>query len=100
MSFNVALPAGADFSQAREALLATISPEPGVLRTPPPDVFLSGLNEGAAVATCRLWAARGEVGPVQRAALAAAERALEGRGLGPTQLQPTVPADTDPSRLL
>ena len=100
VSFNVALSAGADAAQAREALLAAIGAEPGVLKIPPPQVFLAGVNEGAAAMTCRLWAAPGEVGPVQRAMLGAAARALEAKGLAPMQMQRTVPPDTDPSRLL
>ncbi|MBV9288912.1 MAG: mechanosensitive ion channel family protein [Hyphomicrobiales bacterium] len=100
VSFNVALAAGADLAQARAALLAAIGGQSGVLTTPPPEVFVAGLNEGAAVATCSLWTAANEVGAVQRAMLEAAQRALEAKGLRPIQLMRTVPADADPSRLL
>jgi small conductance mechanosensitive channel len=100
ISFNISLPSGADIAQARDALLAAIRAAPGVLERPPPEAFLAGLSEGGAIATCRLWAAPCEVGAVQRVMLEAAERALRAKGVGPTQLQRTVPADTDPSRLL
>jgi len=100
VSFNVGLAAGADLAHAQAAILAAVGDEPGVLKTPPPQVFVAGLSEGGAVATCRLWADASEVGAVQRAMLEAAQRALEAGGLRPTQLQRIVPADGDPSLLL
>ena len=65
--------------------------EAGVLREPPPDVFVSTLSAGAPVATCRFWAAREGIGAVQRAMLEAARRALEAADLPPTQLVRTIP---------
>jgi small conductance mechanosensitive channel len=100
VSFNVGLAPGADLERARAILLEAIGEEPGVLREPPPEVFVANLTGGAPLATCRLWAAHESIGPVQRSMLEAARRALDAAGLPPTELVRTIPADSDPSRLL
>jgi len=100
VSFNVGFAPDADMECARAVLLKGIGDEPGVLKEPPPDVFVANLTAGAPVATCRFWVAHDSVGPVQRTMLDAARRALDAAGLPPTQLIRTIPAESDPSRLL
>jgi small conductance mechanosensitive channel len=100
VSFNAGFAPGADVEQARTILLEAIGGERGVLKEPPPEVFVANLTAGAPVATCRFWASHEAVGAVQRSILDAARRALEAVGLPPTELVWTVPADGDPSRLL
>jgi small conductance mechanosensitive channel len=100
VSFNVGFAPGADMERAMATLLAAIADEPGVLKEPPPETFVTNLTGGAPLATCRFWAAHESVGRVQRSMLDAARRALEAAGLPPTQLVRTIPADGDPSRLL
>ncbi len=100
VSFNVAFSPGADMERARAILLKAISDEPGVLKEPPPEVFVDNLTGGEPLATCRFWAAHESIGPVQRSMLDAARRALDAGGLPPTQLVRTIPPDSDPSRLL
>src|SRR5271166_1141509 len=98
VSFNVGFAPGADMERARAVLLKAINAEPGVLREPSPDVFVSTLNAGAPIATCRFWAPHGGLGGIQRAILDAAQRALEAAALPPTQMVRTIPSDADPSR--
>ena len=100
VSFNVGFPAGTDLARAHETLLRAIAAEPGVLASPPPEVFLANLAAGAPLATCRLWAVPDRIGAVQRAIVENARRALEGAGLNPTEVVRTVPPEADPSRLL
>ena len=100
VSFNVGFAPGADMERARTILLKAIAGEPGVLKQPPPEVFVATLNAGAPLATCRLWAAQDGIGAVQRAMIDAAQRALDASDLHPTQIVRTIPADGDPSRLL
>lgn len=100
VSFNVGFAPGVDLERARALLLEAIGAEPGVLKEPPPDVFIANLNAGAPIATCRFWAAQDGVGAIQRRVLDVAGRALERGEIHPTQLVRTVPADADPSRLL
>jgi small conductance mechanosensitive channel len=100
VSFNAGFAPGADMARARKILLEAISGEPGILRDPPPEVFVANLTAGAPLATCRFWASHEAVGAVQRSMLDAARRALEAAGLPPTELVRTVPGDGDPSRLL
>jgi small conductance mechanosensitive channel len=100
ISFNVSFAPGADMVRARIVLLAAIASQPGVLKNPPCEVFVTDWTDGAALATCRLWAAPSEIGAVQRAMLEAARRALETADLLPTRLLRTVPADADPSRFM
>jgi small conductance mechanosensitive channel len=100
VSFNVGFAPDVDMERATAILLKAIGDEPGVLKEPRPDVFVASLTAGAPLATCRFWAAHESVGPVQRSMLDAARRALEAAGLSPTQLVRTLPADSDPSRLL
>ena len=98
VSFNIAFPPGADLERARAVLLKTINAEPGVLREPSPDVFVSTLNAGAPTATCRFWAAHRTFGAFQRAMLDAVRLALEAADLPPTQIVRTIPPEADPSR--
>jgi small-conductance mechanosensitive channel len=91
---------GADTERARTILLKAIADEPGVLKEPPPEVFVASLNAGAPLATCRFWTAQDGIGAVQRAIIDAAQRALDASDLHPTQIVRTIPADGDPSRLL
>ncbi len=100
VSFNAGFEPSADMERAKTILLKVIADEPGVLEEPPPEVFVSNLNAGAPLATCRFWAARDGIGAVQRAMIDAAQRALDASGLHPTQIVRTIPADADPSRLL
>ena len=98
VSFNIGFPPGADLERARAVLLKAINAEPGVLREPSPDVFVSTLNAGAPIATCRFWAPHGGLGGIQRAILDAAQHALKAADLPPTQMVRTIPSDADPSR--
>ena len=98
VSFNAGFAPGADLERARAILLKTIGAEPGVLREPSPDVFVSTLNAGAPAATCSFWVAHERFGAVQRTVLDTARRALETADLPPTQLVRTIPAEADPSR--
>ncbi len=100
ISFDVGFGPGVDLSRAQTVLLSAIAYEPGVLKTPPPEVFLANLNAGAPLATCRLWAAPERIGVVQRALVENARNALEAAGLNPTSVVRTIPPDADPSRLL
>jgi small conductance mechanosensitive channel len=100
VSFNIGFAPGADMDRAKAILLKAIGEHPGVSTGPPPEVFIDNVNAGAPLATCRFWAAHEGIGAVQRTMLDAARRALEAADLPPTQLIRTVPADTDPSRLL
>ena len=100
VSFNVGLAPGADMERVRAILLEAIDAEPGVLTMPRPEVFAASLTGDALLATCRFWAPRESVGAIQRSMLGAARRALEAAGLPPTELIRTIPADSDPSRLL
>jgi small conductance mechanosensitive channel len=100
VSFNIGFAPGADMDRAKAILLKAIGEHPGVSTSPPPEVFIDNVNAGAPLATCRFWAAHEGIGAVQRTMLDAARRALEAADLPPTQLIRTVPADTDPSRLL
>ena len=99
VSFNVAFEPGADVERAKAILIQTIDNEPGVLRDPRPEAFVATLTARAPVATCRFWAAREQVGAVQRSIIDASQRALDAAGLSPTQLVRTIPPDGDPSRL-
>ena len=100
ISFNVGFAAGADMERARAILLKAIADEPGVLKEPPPDVFVGKLDAGTPLATCRFWAAPERIGAVQRSMLEAARRALDDADLHPTQLIRTIPPDADPSHLM
>jgi small conductance mechanosensitive channel len=100
VSFDAGFAPGADMARARTILLEAIGAEQGVLKAPPPEVFVANLTAGAPVATCLFWASHEAVGAVQRSILDAARRALEAAGLPPTELVRTVPAEGDPSRLL
>ena len=100
VSFNVGFAPGADLERARAILLEAIDAEPGVLKIPRPEVFAANVTADALLVTCRFWAARESVGAVQRSMLGAARRALEAAGLPPAELIRTIPADSDPSRLL
>jgi small conductance mechanosensitive channel len=100
VSFNVGFAPGADMKRARAVLLQAIGDHPGVLANPPPEVFVANMNAGTPMATCRLWAGPGGVGAVQRSMFDAAQRALEAADLPPTQLIRTIPAESDPSRLM
>jgi small conductance mechanosensitive channel len=100
ISFNVSFAADVDLERARAILLKAIAAQAGVLTAPPPETFVATLSGGSPQITCRLWAAPDRIGIVQRAILEDARRSLDAAGLAPTQLVRTVPADTDPSRLL
>ncbi|MGO9423445.1 mechanosensitive ion channel family protein [Roseiarcus sp.] len=100
VSFNVGFAPGADLSRACAVLSDAIARQPGVLKAPPPEVFLANLNAGAPLATCRLWAAPDRVGAVQRAIVQDAHIALDEAGMQPTEVVRTIPPETDPSRLL
>jgi small conductance mechanosensitive channel len=100
VSFNAGFAPGADMDRAKAILLAAIGEAPGVLKEPRPEAFVANLTAGAPLATCRFWASHEGVGAVQRSILDAARRALEAAGLPPTELVRTIPADSDPSRLL
>jgi small conductance mechanosensitive channel len=100
ISFNVSFAPGADLERAKAILLKAIDDQSGVLKTPAPECFVSTLNAGEPVATCRFWAAHERIGAVQRTMLDAARRALEEAGMRPTQLVRTIPPESDPSRLL
>lgn len=100
VSFDVGFGPGVDLSRAETVLLEAIAAEPGVLKAPPPEVFLANLNAGAPLATCRLWAAPERIGLVQRALIENARTALEAAGLNPVSVVRTIPPDADPSRLL
>jgi small conductance mechanosensitive channel len=98
VSFNVAFAPGADMERAKAILINTIDNEPGVLKNPRPEAFVANLTAGAPVATCRFWAARENVGAVQRSIIDASRQALDAAGLTPTQLLWTIPLGGDPSR--
>jgi small conductance mechanosensitive channel len=100
VSFNVGLAPDTDIERGRGVLAKAIAGEPGVLAAPPPEAFVANWNAGAPLVTCRFWAAHDRIGVIQRTALETARRALETAGMPPTQLVRTVPADSDPSRLL
>ena len=100
ISFNVGFAPGADLERACGVLSDAIARQPGVLKAPPPEVFLSNLSGGAPLATCRLWAAPERVGAVQRAIVDDARKALDALNLHPTEVVRTIPPETDPSRLL
>jgi small conductance mechanosensitive channel len=100
VSFNVGFAHGADLARACAVLSDAIAGQPGVLKAPPPEVFLANLNAGAPLATCRLWAAPDRVGVVQRAIVQDARKALEEAGLTPTEVVRTIPPESDPSRLM
>ena len=75
-----------------------------VLRSPPPTVFVEG-RRGAngTTLTCSFRVSLDKLGEIQRSIIGQAERQLEAAGienLVPQQIVRTVPADTDPSRLL
>ena len=100
VSFNVGFADGVDVERAKAVLLKAVSNQPGVLSDPEPEVFVSTLNAGRPLVTCRLWAAHDGIGAVQRAMIGAAQRALAGVGLKAAEIIRTVPADADPSRLM
>jgi len=100
ISFNVGFAPGADLSDACAVLVDAIAGQPGVLKTPPPEVFLANLTAGAPHATCRLWAAPGRVGVVQREIVEDARKALTEAGLTPTEVVRTIPPENDPSWLM
>ena len=100
ISFNVGFAAGADLERACAVLSDAIARQAGVLKAPPPEVFLSNLSGGAPLATSRLWAAPDRVGVVQRAIVDDARKALDAADLHPTEVVRTIPPETDPSRLV
>ena len=100
ISFNVGFAPGADLERACGVLSDAIARQPGVLKAPPPEVFLSNLSGGAPLATCRLWAAPDRIGFVQRALVDDARKALDAADLHPTEVVRTIPPETDPSRLM
>lgn len=100
ISFNVGFAPGADLERACALLSEAIARQPGVLKAPPPEVFLSNLSGGAPLATCRLWAAPDRIGVVQRAIVDDARKALDAADLHPTEVVRTIPPETDPSRLM
>jgi small conductance mechanosensitive channel len=100
VSLNVGFAPGVDLSRACAVLLDAIGKQPGVLKTPQPEVFVANLSGGAPLATCRLWAAPDRIGAVQRAIVEDAREALDGAGLHATEVVRTIPPETDPSRLL
>ena len=100
VSFNVGFGPGADLERACAVLSDAIARQPGVLKAPPPEVFLSNLSGGAPLATCRLWAAPDRIGVVQRAIVDDARKALDAADLHPTEVVRTIPPETDPSRLM
>jgi len=100
VSFNVGFAPGADLSRARAVLLDAIAGQSGVLKAPPPEVFLANLSAGAPLATCRLWAAPERVGVVQRQIVQDSRKALMDAGLAPTEVVRTIPPESDPSRLM
>ncbi len=100
ISFNVGFAPGADLERACGVLSDAIARQPGVLKTPSPEVFLSNLSGGAPLATCRLWAAPDRIGFVQRALVDDARKALDAANLHPTEVVRTIPPETDPSRLM
>ncbi len=100
ISFNVGFAPGADLERACGVLSDAIARQPGVLKAPSPEVFLSNLSGGAPLATCRLWAAPDRIGFVQRALVDDARKALDAANLHPTEVVRTIPPETDPSRLM
>jgi small conductance mechanosensitive channel len=100
VSFNVGFAPGVDLPRACAVLMDAIAGQPGVLKTPRPEVFLANLSGGAPLATCRLWAAPDQVGVLQRAIVEEARKALDEAGLQPTEVVRTIPPENDPSRLM
>jgi small conductance mechanosensitive channel len=103
LSFTVALPTGADLKSARAALLNMLEQDPEVLRQPAPDVFIEKVKSDGALLTCRLWVRSRSIGQVQRALMAEADARLGGldpKGHLAAEITRTVPAESDPSRLI
>ncbi len=100
VSVNVGFDRSADLERGRIVLAKAMAAQPGVLASPPPEVFLANLSAGAPLATCRLWAAPDRVGAVHRTIVDETRRALDEAGLHPIEVVRTIPTDADPSRLM
>jgi small conductance mechanosensitive channel len=90
-----------DLERAKAILIETISSATGVLRTPPPYIFVDRLDGSNVSLTCGLWAAPEDIGSLQRSMIGEAKRRLEAAGadsLSPTHIMRIVPPDADPSR--
>jgi len=102
LSFAVGLPQSSDIGRARAVLLEWLASDPQVLKTPPPDVFVDGLDSGESTVICRLWAAPAHIGALQRVWIGRAKETLTvaDEALAPLRIARIVPPDSDPSRLM
>jgi len=100
LSFNVTIPADADVNRARNALIDLASRAGGVLREPPPNVFVESYGANGIVLTVRAWVAQQSFAELQRTLLEDARRALGAEeDMVAKEIVRTVPALADPSRL-
>ena len=100
LSFNVTIPADADVDRARRTLVDLAAREGGVLRDPPPNVFVESYGAGGTVLTVRAWVAQPSFAELQRTLLEDARRALGSEeDMVPKEIVRSVPAVADPSRL-
>ena len=100
LSFNVTIPVNADVNRARAVLGNLAARDSGVLRDPPPSVFVESYGAGGIVLTVRLWVAQSGFAELQRTLLEDARRALGAEdGMVPKEIVRIVPAAADPSRL-
>ncbi|MHB1219084.1 MAG: mechanosensitive ion channel family protein [Alphaproteobacteria bacterium] len=99
LSFNVTVPADADVNRARDVLMDLAVRDSGVLRDPPPNVFVESYGAGGIVLTARAWVAQSGFAELQRTLLEDARRALGAKDMAPKEVVRTVPAVADPSRL-
>ncbi len=100
LSFNVTVPADADVKRVRDVLVDLTTRDSGVLRDPPPNVFVESYGPGGIVLTVRAWVAQRGFADLQRTLLEEARRVLDAEeGMVPKEIVRTVPAAADPSRL-
>ena len=100
LSFNVTIPADAEVNRARRLLIDLAARDSGVLREPPPNVFVESYGANGIVLTVRAWVTQQSFAELQRTLLEDACRTLGAeRGMVAKEIVRTVPAIADPSRL-
>jgi small conductance mechanosensitive channel len=102
ISFTVRLPSSTPMEKARETLKSMIDEDPRILKNPSPAIFVESYDASKGLVwTCSFRTTQGHAGEVQRDLIDEVTRRLEQAGIGKAdQIVRTVPAYTDPSRVI
>lgn len=99
----VTLPHATDVAAATHAMRNVFEASPHVRKSPPPSLFIDSITGDGYVLNCSLWTTHEGFGHMQRTIQADILEALRGAGMDavkPPSIRRTIPADSDPSRLL